>query len=154
MTLILRTFNKNDCLLKTWVEWCSFDCVDILTLTGKLSNGGRNQGSTKLLLCGWKGSLSPSMEMSVCEGLVSDSPGRYLSRDTCVHDVPFVRIILDDVPIRCRNDVQYCTVPPYHFSNNVNNLRSVTYTITSIISGNVCLNVHVLKMIYAVSVCN
>ena len=76
-----------------------------------------------------------------------------MSRDTYVHDVPFIRIILDDVPIRCRNDVQYCTVPPYHFSNNVNNLRSVTYTITSIISGNVCLNVHVLKMIYAVSVC-
>ena len=94
----------------------------------------RNYGMTKFFR-GWKGrkeSFSPWWNgWSVCGELASDSPGRYMSRDTYVHDVPFIRIILDDVPIRCRNDVQYCTVPPYHFSNDVNNLRSVTYTITS-----------------------
>ena len=91
-------------------------------------------------VAGKEGVFSPWWNgWSVCGELASDSPGRYMSRDTYVHDVPFIRIILDDVPIRCRNDVQYCTVPPYHFSNNVNNLRSVTYTITSIISGNVLL---------------
>ena len=79
-----------------------------------------------------------------------------MSRDTYVHDVPFIRIILDDVPIRCRNDVQYRRTISQIIQNDRTRykLRSVTYTITSIISGNVCLNVHVLNMIYAVSLCN